>query len=164
MKLLCKAAAPFLLLFAVACGGQSNSALPDTQVAPLRKVQQGTLPLADLSVQITANKGHADVGQSVRFTIVATNNGPSASTLDTHVIPSRKFRLISIQCAFDVSSDGPFCEPGVAQSGGHFTTIVVAKVVTPGNDGMQACALSEGDTSDPNSKNDCVALHVMGAP
>ena len=163
MKHLCKGAAPFLFLLLVACAGQSNSALPDTQVAPLR-LAPNSLPLADLSAQMSVNKLQAAVGQLVRFTIVGKNFGPSASTLDTHVIPSRKFDLVSIQCAFNVSSDGTFCEPGVAQAGQEFTTIVVVKVATPGSDGMTACVQSEGDTFDPNSQNNCATLHIDGEP
>lgn len=155
-------AAPVFSLLVVACAGHASSVLPDTKVAPLQ-IQQA-LPAADLSVQMSADTSSTRVGQSVTYTIVATNDGPSASTLDTHVIPSRKLFPVVIQCAFGVSSDGPFCEPGIAQAHGQFTTTVIVDVLQPGNDAMTACVLSEGDTSDPNQRNNCATLRIAAKP
>src|SRR5579864_1379996 len=130
------------LLLAGGCAG--NHALPNVNPAnepdAIRQMPIA-LPPADLSVRMSPERQRTDVGDTVTFTIIATNNGPSRSTLDTHVIPSAKLEIVAIQCAFNVSADGTFCEPGVANVGEQFPTIVSVKILRRGNAAMTACVL-----------------------
>lgn len=149
------------------CAGQStlpNGTAPTEPHSDSSRILTSGPPVADLSITVFANRRTTEAGSTVTFTMVGKNNGPNRSTLDTHAIPSKNLQILSIYCAFNVSSDGDFCEPGVAGVGAAFTTVVVARVVHPGNADMKGCVLSEGDTADPLSENNCATVRVLGKP
>lgn len=117
---------------------------------------------ADLSVTNSASVSSARVGDIVTYTIVATNNGPDASTVDVGEDLSSNFQILGVTCDRGVSSDGPTCEYQTVASGDAVTTRVVTKIRTGqarvAND--TACVTSEATTVDPNSSNDCASASV----
>jgi Domain of unknown function DUF11 len=127
------------------------------------------LPVADLALlSMTADLGHAKLGDRVTFTIVATNNGPDPVDLNVvedpwqlygDIYPRADFTLVAETCSGGVSADTPACEWGVAQPGQTFTVRAVMKVneSAPRMASNTACVFSwAGPINDPNPANDCV--------
>ena len=122
-----------------------------------------TIPTADLTVvSNTVDVSHAKVGDRVTFTIVATNNGPDAATLDVVEGLSSALTLVAHRCDRGISADGPFCEYGTIQPGETITTVAVAVVVGKNsrNATNTTCVRSEQVISDPDSSNDCASASV----
>jgi LruC domain-containing protein/uncharacterized repeat protein (TIGR01451 family) len=107
--------------------------------------------LADLAVVKTANLQNPSVGNNITFTIVASNNGPSAATGVTvnDVLPSG-YTLFSA-----TTNNGSWTDPnwtiGNLASGGVATLNIVATVNSGGN--YANTATISGNESDPNTDN-----------
>jgi uncharacterized repeat protein (TIGR01451 family) len=125
---------------------------------------------SDLSLDsVTANVRHARVGQTVTFTITATNLGPEvAVSLDVNGRLPDGFVMVGETCDLGVSPDTPFCEYSNIAVGKTVTTAVVAQVVASGEKTRTytPCTSSEQAGTDPNPANDCnsVTIRVIGHP
>jgi hypothetical protein len=140
---------------------------PPEPVAPVAPVVSEVPPNADLAiVSITANRRHAKIGRDVTFTIVATNNGPDATTLDVSeaaaVVPLGDFRLVSETCDLGISADTPSCEYGVVGPGETRTTTAVLEVIRAEGKFAKnvACVSSEQLLNDRDSQNDCATATI----
>jgi uncharacterized repeat protein (TIGR01451 family) len=122
-----------------------------------------TCPTADLAVvSNTANLRHAKVGEEVTFTIVATNNGPEATSLDVNTTQATEgLRIVKLTCGRGISSDGPFCEYGKLRPGETVTPVLVAEVQAANKNASDtACVLSEQAIIDPDLSNECATSTV----
>jgi hypothetical protein len=131
-------------------------------VAPAVAAASTATAKADLAVgRITTPTTRVNVGDTVRFRVVAVNNGPSRSELDVEAIESQGLRLVRMVCADGVSPDTPFCEYGGVPAGTTLVTVVVAKVVSVQAGYAQvACTSSAGQTVDPRPANDCKVIRL----
>jgi uncharacterized repeat protein (TIGR01451 family) len=129
------------------------------------------VPRVDLAiVSKTANVTVAHPHQVIKFTIVATNNGPDvAQSLDVaDLVDSRRnsgLRFVFERCDQGVSPDTPFCEYSDIAPGETVTTIVNARVIRDhGVVRNRACASSETEVVDTRPGNDCrtTTLRVTG--
>jgi uncharacterized repeat protein (TIGR01451 family) len=121
-----------------------------------------TPPTADLAiVSSTSSVRHAKVGETVTFTIVATNNGPDQAELFVQTaqqLDGLKFESVTCE---GVSSDGTFCEYGFLQPGATRTADVQAQVQAGTRFATEtACVTSPGPINDPNPGNDCASAVV----
>ena len=126
-----------------------------------------TCPTADLAVvSNTANLSHAKVGESVTFTIVATNKGPDPAELDVYASEATdSLKAIELTCDRGISPDTPACEYNTLQPGETVTTILVAEVQVGNKVASDtACVQSEQPIIDPGLSNECATstLRVTG--
>jgi hypothetical protein len=131
-------------------------------LAPAAGAATTSTARADLAVRrITASTTTVHLGDTVRFRVVAVDNGPSRSELDVEAIESQGLRLVRMVCADGVSPDTPFCEYGGVPVGTTFVTVVVARVVSVQAGYAQvACTSSAGPTVDPRPANDCKVVRL----
>lgn len=118
---------------------------------------------ADLAVKQTANASVVTGGQTVIYTMVAANRGPSASQLDIEwtlpggVYSGTPFASFSVDCGpGGPSPDGNFCEYSNVDTG-TVRTMTVTAVVASGATGRiktTASVNSESTTLDPVPGND----------
>jgi LruC domain-containing protein/uncharacterized repeat protein (TIGR01451 family) len=117
---------------------------------------------ADLAVIKTANLQNPSVGNNITFTIVATNNGPSAATGVTvnDVLPSG-YTLFSA-----TTNNGSWTDPnwtiGNMASGGVATLNIIATVNSGGN--YANTATISGTESDPNIDNNSSTSTPLPGP
>ena len=138
-------------------------ALIMTSLAVAAAATAQAVPNADLAVvSNSANVKHANVGDDVSFTIVATNNGPDAADFNV-TWASDQLRLVSESCDRGISADTPSCEYGVVGPGVTLTTTVVAEVISTGSKEAVStgCVVEQpGFINDPNPANNCADATV----
>jgi len=125
--------------------------------------QGDVVPTADLAVVSHATDvAHAQIGDEIRFTIVATNMGPDAAELDVVENLPETLAWVSNQCDRGISADGPFCEYGILQPGETVTSTAVAEVLTTDLKHIsgRSCVLSEQVITDVDTSNDCASATV----
>jgi uncharacterized repeat protein (TIGR01451 family) len=131
------------------------------------------VPTADIAVvSQSADVRHAQVGDQVTFTVVATNNGPDA--VDLNVVedpallypgqfPPSGFQLVSEQCDRGISPDTPACEYGSVLPGETVTTLITTTLepTTAKDAPNTVCVFSwNGPINDANQSNDCLTTTV----
>jgi uncharacterized repeat protein (TIGR01451 family) len=127
------------------------------------------IPTTDLAiVSNTADVSHAKIGDTVTFTIVATNRGPDPAELDVVEQLTAGLALVANHCDRGISADGPFCEYGILQPGETVTSTVTALVLAKDDKyetGM-ACVRSEQTITDTDASDDCgsTTVKIIGKP
>jgi uncharacterized repeat protein (TIGR01451 family) len=115
----------------------------------------------DLSVRIVANKEKVKPGQTITFTVTATNRGSvDAPLVDViHKLPAQ-LQFVSLTCDRGISSDGGFCEYGSLKAGASVVSILVATPLTGQrvNHAIKVTttavvSLETTETTDPNQHN-----------
>lgn len=86
----------------------------------------------DISVKITADRRSIRVGQTVTYTVKATNHSPNpAPMVDVYVYLPYQLSMVSMECAYGISPDTPACEYSVLAPG---ETVITTVVATPNPD------------------------------
>ena len=147
-----------IALLTIVLLGSFNSALP--------AAAQGVSD-SDLSVTITADKDKVKPGETITFTVTATNLGPAAAPLMdvSHSLPDQ-LQFISLTCDRGVSNDGILCEYLSLEPGGTVVSTLVATRFT-GTSGMMRSKkvattagvnLETTATVDPNGSNNTATV------
>ena len=131
--------------------------------SPLTATAQG---ISDLSVTIVANRKEFKQGQTITFTITATNLGPDAAPLiDVFINMPDQLVFISLTCDRGVSNDGDRCEYQSLEAGGTVvSTLVGTRVIE--TDAMRfkqvattaIVSLETAATADPNESNNTATV------
>jgi len=121
--------------------------------------------VADLSVTVVADKNRVKIGESITYTVTATNLGPDTAILVgiLHGL-SDQLNFISLSCD-GISADGTFCEYAILEPG---ESVVSAFVATP-NPNVQHnernllimtanIAFETTDAVDPDSGNNLASV------
>jgi hypothetical protein len=137
-----------------------------TGAAAVPSAGAGSLPRADIALRQFTDVSRVHPGDIVRFISVATNRGPASTTLDVKTLSdtaAARVKVVNVNCNHhQVSSDGQFCEYGEVAPGTQVRSVITVRVLPTRATHLrnQACAFSEGDTSDPVAGNDCATAGV----
>ena len=121
------------------------------------------VPNADLAVlSNVANVKHGHIGQEVRFTILATDNGPDAMPNLFVNATFQGLELVEELCDLGVSADTPSCEYSNILPGQIVTTTVIARIVQTGSKtaALRVCVSSPDPINDSDAGNDYVTATV----
>ncbi len=121
------------------------------------------VPVTDLSITKTSNVNNPNVGTNVTFTLVATNNGPSAATGVTVLdhLPSG-YAYVSNSAGGAYNSGTGVWTIGTLASGASATLSITATVLATG--GYSNTALVSGQQFDPVTANNSASSSPLPSP
>ncbi len=121
------------------------------------------IPVADLAVSKAVDDSTPNVGSTVTFTLVASNNGPSAATGVTVLdqLPSGFTYVSDNGTGAYVSSTGVWTI-GTLPNGGTTTLTITATVNATGN--YTNTAIADGDENDPIAANNASQVTPVPQP
>ena len=122
--------------------------------------------ISDLSVTMVADRNSFKQGQTITFTITATNLGPDAAPLmDVFINMPDQLVFISLTCDRGVSNDGDRCEYQSLEAGGTVvSTLVGTRVIETDTMRFKQVAttaivgLETTATADPNESNNIATV------
>jgi len=121
---------------------------------------------ADIAVRKSVDDDAPVVGQTITFTIVATNNGPSPATnvVVSDGLPAGLAFVSATpsQGSYDQAS-GNWTIPGPLAVGDGATMLMQAQVLAPGSI-VNTATRTGGDQVDPNSSNNSGSAPINSAP
>jgi uncharacterized repeat protein (TIGR01451 family) len=121
-------------------------------------------PIADLQVVKHVNRSTIQVGGTLVYTLVVTNNGPGVATdvklADTPSIP---LRVSSVKATQGSCKTAPLsCQLGTIPNGAHVTITVTGKVEGVGTE--RNVATTTSGSKDPNPANNLFAAKAKVLP
>ncbi|MFN8346493.1 MAG: SdrD B-like domain-containing protein [Spirosomataceae bacterium] len=115
---------------------------------------------SDLSINKTADKAVALVGENVTYKIVVTNNGPhNATNVDVRDIMPAEMEVVSTS---GMTNSNGILKTRIASlsAGSSDTLTVVAKAKKPGNQVTNNAAITYADQVDPNSSDNQSSVSI----
>ncbi|MBI2917605.1 MAG: DUF11 domain-containing protein [Chloroflexi bacterium] len=157
-----EANAPGFLLDTARVKGDQKDPEPGNNEAT---VKTKVIGVADLEVTKSASPDPVVVGKHLTFTIIVTNNGPSAATgveVTDKLPPGVTFVSCSENCVTTISGSTLTWRIGTLLPGASRTIKCVVIPTTIGPQTNKACA--EAQEHDPNRNNNCATITANARP